>query len=52
MHAHSDADMYMQIAHMRLVRKFLDAYLCIAMYTKYSLKEETRPEIMVTEDCK
>ena len=32
MHAHSDADAYMQIAHTRVARNFLDAYLCTALY--------------------
>ena len=37
MHAHSDADAYMQIVHTCVARKFLDAYLCTALY--YSLRE-------------
>lgn len=34
MHTHSDADVYMQIVHTRVARKFMDAYLCTALYVQ------------------
>ena len=45
MHAHSDADAdaYRQIVHTCVARKFLDAYICTALYIIYIIYINEKP---------